>query len=85
MFKLLIDAAELKLRVGTPGWLIFDVRHDLADHHAGRKAYEEAHIPGALYLDHEQQLVDGAGVRDRSRPAGAPGRSGRATGPRMRR
>lgn len=57
MFKLLIDAAELKLRVGAPGWLIFDVRHDLADHQAGRKAYEEAHIPGALYLDHEQQLA----------------------------
>jgi thiosulfate/3-mercaptopyruvate sulfurtransferase len=56
VFKLLIDAAELKSHIGTPGWLIFDVRHELADHHAGRKAYEEAHIPGALYLDHEQQL-----------------------------
>jgi len=57
VFKLLIDAAELKSRIGTPGWLIFDVRHDLADHDAGRKAYEAAHIPGALYLDHEQQLA----------------------------
>src|SRR3546814_942411 len=26
------------------------------NHQAGRKAYEQGHFPGALYLDHEQQL-----------------------------
>lgn len=40
----------------SSGWLVFDVRHDLVDHAAGRAAYERGHIPGALYLDHERQL-----------------------------
>lgn len=56
MFKLLINADELQEHISARNWLIFDVRHDLADHQAGRKAYEQGHIPGALYLDHEQQL-----------------------------
>ncbi len=56
MFDLLIDAGTLAGQAATPGWLIFDVRHDLADHEAGRLAYEQGHIPGALYLDHERQL-----------------------------
>ncbi len=57
MYTTLIDAAQLAASLNAPGWLIFDVRHDLADHGAGRRAYEEAHIPGAHYLDHESQLA----------------------------
>src|SRR5690606_36804429 len=56
MFKLLITADELGKAIASRNWLIFDVRHDLADHEAGRRAYEQGHIPGALFLDHEQQL-----------------------------
>ncbi|HEU0231279.1 MAG TPA: sulfurtransferase [Burkholderiaceae bacterium] len=56
MFNLLISAAQLQDRLARPGCLVFDVRHSLADHQAGRRAYEQAHVPGALYLDHEQQL-----------------------------
>jgi thiosulfate/3-mercaptopyruvate sulfurtransferase len=54
--KLLITADELKACLARPGHIVFDVRHDLADHRAGRQAYEAGHIPGALYLDHERQL-----------------------------
>lgn len=56
MTALLIKAETLRERLTRPGCLVFDVRHDLADHQAGRRAYEAGHIPGALYLDHEVQL-----------------------------
>lgn len=57
MSDLLIDTRTLMGKVPSSDWLIFDVRHDLADHAAGRAAYEQGHIPGALYLDHERQLA----------------------------
>jgi thiosulfate/3-mercaptopyruvate sulfurtransferase len=56
MSDLLIQADELKARLQRPGCLIFDVRHDLAKPEAGREAYQQGHIPHALYLDHEMQL-----------------------------
>jgi len=36
--------------------LLCDCRFDLADTAAGRKAYEESHIPGAIYVDLDQDL-----------------------------
>lgn len=56
MSDILITPDHLQASMFSEPWLIFDVRHDLADHDAGRKAYDEGHIPGALYLDHERQL-----------------------------
>ncbi|HUH60576.1 MAG TPA: sulfurtransferase [Candidimonas sp.] len=56
MPELLISAESLAGRVQAPDILVFDVRHDLADHQAGRAAYDKGHIPGAIYLDHERQL-----------------------------
>ncbi|CAM5195126.1 Thiosulfate/3-mercaptopyruvate sulfurtransferase OS=Castellaniella defragrans OX=75697 GN=HNR28_003174 PE=4 SV=1 [Castellaniella defragrans] len=56
MTALLIQAEALRARLTRPGCLVFDVRHELADHEAGRRAYEAGHVPGALYLDHEVQL-----------------------------
>lgn len=57
MTELLISAEQLRDRLDARDLLIFDVRHDLADHSAGRLAYEQGHIPGAYYLDHETQLA----------------------------
>ncbi|MBV7487023.1 sulfurtransferase [Bordetella sp. BOR01] len=57
MTMTLISAADLADRLQSPGVRIFDVRHDLADHAAGRRAYEQGHIPGARYLDHETELA----------------------------
>lgn len=57
MFKLLMDAQEARDKLSSREWLVFDVRHDLSDHEAGRRAYEQGHIPGALFLDHETQLA----------------------------
>ncbi len=56
MSDLLISAAQLQTGLQGGGWLVFDVRHDLADHDAGRLAYEQGHVPSAFYLDHERQL-----------------------------
>ena len=36
---------------------VFDVRHDLVDHAAGRRAYDAGHIPGAVHIDHETELA----------------------------
>lgn len=57
MSQLLIQAEELRERLTRPGCLVFDVRGDLKDLQAGRRAYEAGHIPGALYLDNEVQLA----------------------------
>lgn len=56
MSDLLLDARSLVGKIPSSNFLVFDVRHDLADHKAGRAAYEQGHIPGAIFLDHERQL-----------------------------
>lgn len=56
MFNSLVSCEDLQARIQTPGLLIFDVRHDLGDHSAGRRDYDQGHIPGAIFLDHESQL-----------------------------
>lgn len=60
MFKYLISPQDLQQHRPPSGWLIFDVRHNLMDHEAGRAAYLESHIPGALFLDNETQLAGDA-------------------------
>ena len=40
----------------NPRRIIFDVRHDLADPAYGRKAYAAGHVPGAFFLDVENEL-----------------------------
>lgn len=37
--------------------VLIDVRHNLSDHQAGRRAYEKGHIQGAHFLDHETELA----------------------------
>ncbi|NYT65813.1 sulfurtransferase [Alcaligenaceae bacterium] len=57
MSELLISATELANIIDTNDLFVFDVRHELMDHGAGRQAYQQGHIPGALFLDHETQLA----------------------------
>ena len=57
MTMTLISAAELAERLGGADLRVFDVRHDLMNHAAGRQAYEAGHIAGARYLDHETELA----------------------------
>jgi thiosulfate/3-mercaptopyruvate sulfurtransferase len=64
----LIDAGDLDGRLEDPRVRIVDARFDLADPDAGRRGYEQGHLPGAIYLHLEEDL---------SGPVAANGRGGR--------
>ena len=53
-FTTLISADELAAIIDQA--VVFDCRHELTDHAAGRRAYEEGHIPSARFLDMESEL-----------------------------
>ncbi|WP_233237625.1 sulfurtransferase [Bordetella sp. LUAb4] len=57
MTMTLISASELAVRLGDADLRLFDLRHDLMDHAAGRRQYEQSHIAGARYLDNETELA----------------------------
>ncbi|MGI6125355.1 MAG: sulfurtransferase [Planifilum sp.] len=46
----------LRERLGDSNLVIVDCRFELSKPHAGRKAYERDHIPGAVYMDLERDL-----------------------------
>ncbi|MGM0633914.1 MAG: sulfurtransferase [Pseudomonadota bacterium] len=52
----LISAPTLASLLPDPGLLLFDTRASLQDSEQGRRAYAESHIPGALFLDLEEDL-----------------------------
>ena len=55
-FTTLISPFELAQRIDLPGWVVVDCRHDLADVTFGRRAYWEAHIPGARFMHLDEDL-----------------------------
>lgn len=63
----LIDAAQLADRLQQPNLRILDCRFALEDPQHGRRSHEQAHIPGAYFLDLEDDLSDRV----------IPGRTGR--------
>jgi thiosulfate/3-mercaptopyruvate sulfurtransferase len=56
-YRILRTAQELKERLDDPDWAIVDCRFELGDPDAGRRAYEAAHIPGAVFLDLDKDLA----------------------------
>jgi thiosulfate/3-mercaptopyruvate sulfurtransferase len=54
----LISPERLATLTGTPGVLVVDCSVDLADRTKGRRSYESAHIPGAVFADLESDLSD---------------------------
>jgi len=46
----LVSISGLAAHLDDADWIICDCRHDLADTGAGRRAYAEAHIPGARFV-----------------------------------
>jgi thiosulfate/3-mercaptopyruvate sulfurtransferase len=56
MASTLISVPQLAAHLDDPDWLILDVRHDLADPSWGRRAYEESHIPRALFVSLDEDL-----------------------------
>ena len=53
---LLTSAAELASRIGDRRLRIVDCRFDLMEPQAGRDAYLDGHIPGAVYADLDKDL-----------------------------
>jgi len=56
MHTTLISPDRLAAHLSDPQWIVFDCRHDLADTSAGRRAYAQAHIPGAHFLHLDDDL-----------------------------
>jgi len=65
-YSTLVSPATLASHLDDPGWVIVDCRFSLDDTEAGRRAYREAHIPGAVYA-HLDETLSGPPVTDRGR------------------
>jgi thiosulfate/3-mercaptopyruvate sulfurtransferase len=55
-YNILINAEELAEHLDNPEWVIIDSRFKLADTEYGRREYEKAHIPGAVYAHLDEDL-----------------------------
>ena len=54
--NLLVSVEQLRAHLHDARWCVVDVRHDLFDPLAGIRAYEEGHIPGAVFANIDTQL-----------------------------
>ena len=54
---ILIVAKELQQALTRPRTVVIDCRFDLGDPRAGRRAYEHGHLPGAVFLDLDEDLA----------------------------
>ena len=52
----LISTAELSGRLPAPDWLVADCRFELGKPDAGRDAWRDGHVAGAIYVDLERDL-----------------------------
>jgi thiosulfate/3-mercaptopyruvate sulfurtransferase len=55
-YTTLISVQELRNHIADPDWAIIDCRFSLEDAERGRKAYLNAHIPGAVYAHLNEDL-----------------------------
>lgn len=72
MSEHLISVTELAARLDDGVTRIFDVRHNLMDHAAGANEYQAGHIPGAYFLDNENQLAAAKTGRNGRHPLPEP-------------
>ena len=57
----LVSVADLAAQLSDPHVLVCDVRYYLDDHDRGRREFDEAHIPGAVFVDLQHDLAGGPG------------------------
>lgn len=55
-YTTLVEAAEVARHLDDPDWVIADCRFSLEDTTWGKRAYLEAHIPGAVYAHLDEDL-----------------------------
>jgi thiosulfate/3-mercaptopyruvate sulfurtransferase len=60
-YTTIITTGDLASHIDDPAWIVVDVRASLADPAAGRRAYESAHIPGAVFADLNRDLAAAPG------------------------
>lgn len=68
----LVGAAWLADRLEDPGIRVLDVRWYLTDHDLGLRQYANAHLPGAVFLDLEDDLSDTARAGEGRHPLPDP-------------
>ncbi|GJM04191.1 MAG: sulfurtransferase [marine bacterium B5-7] len=56
MYTTLISEYVLFEEYDNPDWIIFDTRYDLMEKNAGKVAYLQGHVPGAIYVDLHDDL-----------------------------
>lgn len=56
MYTTLVTPEELAPHLTDPDWIVCDCRHDLANYHAGRNAYNASHIAGARFVHLDEDL-----------------------------
>jgi thiosulfate/3-mercaptopyruvate sulfurtransferase len=57
MFNVLVSTDELQAHLSDPNWVVIDVRFDLMNPALGRQAYVASHIPGAQFMDLNDDLA----------------------------
>ncbi|HXP90394.1 MAG TPA: sulfurtransferase [Fibrobacteria bacterium] len=55
-YTTLVDAATLRRHLSDPGWILFDVRHDLLHPDAGLEAHRQGHVPGSFHVSLDEVL-----------------------------
>ncbi len=69
---LLVSTETLAAHVSDPAWVVFDCRHDLADHGKGARLYREGHIANAHFAAVETELSGAKTGRNGRHPLPAP-------------
>lgn len=64
----LVTVEQLRNHLEDPGWCVIDVRHDLMDVGAGRRAYDAGHIPGAAFAHIDEDLSGSKSGRNGRHP-----------------
>lgn len=80
MYRTLIDANTLAAHINDPAWVVCDCRFKLSDAEGGRRAYAQAHIPGARYVHLNDDLAGPVGAHTGRHPLPDPTRLAEALG-----
>ncbi len=71
-YTTILDAGTLRTHLTDSDWIVFDLRHDLADPDAGEAAYSVGHIPGARFLHLDRDLSAAKTGRNGRHPLPSP-------------
>ncbi len=56
LYTTVLSTEDLAAHLDDPRWVVIDCRFSLQDTEQGRRAYQQAHIPGALYAHLDEDL-----------------------------